>query len=333
MFKHKRWAILIALIVSVALVLAACGEKDDEAQDGLDELPITSDIQFNELDLTGLDADTVIATYDGGEIRGDEFASYIAFHGFINPSNPVNDPEFRRELVDFLVLQKLFEGQVADTTYADEQVDNVWNQYEMYIDAEVLEQGYQKLHTSPEEIRANLRSYFLTQSYFRELVGEDNARAYYEGIKHELEYASVRHILIGIEEINPDGSRTEVRTFDEAKEFADGLYAELQAGADFAELAREHSTDPGSAENGGLYQYAPINRWVPEFRQAVLDQEIGEIGQPVKTDFGYHIILVEERGQLEFEEIKDDILDDLANQEVYEYMGGPLQDKITSVNI
>lgn len=66
----------------------------------------------------------------------------------------------------------------------------------------------------------------------------------------------------------------------------------LENGSDFAELARKFSSDTGSAANGGEYSWQPRGFYVPEFEEAAFSQPIGEIGKPVKTEFGYHIIQV-----------------------------------------
>jgi len=65
----------------------------------------------------------------------------------------------------------------------------------------------------------------------------------------------------------------------------------LKNGADFDELAKEYSQDPGSAQNGGNLSWFSFGQMVPEFNDAVFAmKEIGEVSQPVKTQFGYHII-------------------------------------------
>lgn len=79
---------------------------------------------------------------------------------------------------------------------------------------------------------------------------------------------------------------------------AQTIYDRLQRGEDFAELATRFSTDPGSAATGGYYDWAPASNYVPEFRDATLTQEIGVVGEPVKTDYGYHIIKVIGREEL-----------------------------------
>jgi parvulin-like peptidyl-prolyl isomerase len=78
----------------------------------------------------------------------------------------------------------------------------------------------------------------------------------------------------------------------ETEEEANAIYERLQDGEDFAAVAQETSQDTGSAANGGILDWQPRSFFVTEFADAAFSQEIGEIGQPVKTDFGYHIILV-----------------------------------------
>ncbi len=72
-------------------------------------------------------------------------------------------------------------------------------------------------------------------------------------------------------------------------------------------MATASSQDTGSAPQGGDLGCAPQGTYVTEFDDAAWSQPIGEIGQPVKTNYGYHIILVRSRGVPTFEEIKDQI--------------------------
>jgi parvulin-like peptidyl-prolyl isomerase len=72
----------------------------------------------------------------------------------------------------------------------------------------------------------------------------------------------------------------------------------LKTGQDFATLAQKYSKDTGSAPNGGDLGWAPAGNYVPEFKDAVLKQPIGEIGAPVKSQYGYHIIQVIARQDL-----------------------------------
>lgn len=122
------------------------------------------------------------------------------------------------------------------------------------------------------------------------------------------------------EELAKDVARTDTQVLvrhilvtDEAT--AQLVYDQLQAGQDFAKLAADFSTDPGSAANGGYYDWAPASNYVAEFRDATLTQEIGEIGQPVQTEYGYHIIQVIGREELpttdtQFEQKKESVFEE-----------------------
>jgi peptidyl-prolyl cis-trans isomerase D len=101
----------------------------------------------------------------------------------------------------------------------------------------------------------------------------------------------------------------------ETEEEAQAAYERLQNGEDFAVVASEVSKDTGSAANGGDLGWQPRDFFVKEFGDAAFTQEIGEIGQPVKTDFGYHIIQVIAREELplsasQYEQKKDTAFND-----------------------
>lgn len=80
----------------------------------------------------------------------------------------------------------------------------------------------------------------------------------------------------------------------ETVEEAEALKAELSAGADFAELARAHSTDTGSGANGGDLGWFGVGTMVKPFEDAVVAAVVGEVVGPVQSDFGQHLILVRE---------------------------------------
>lgn len=75
-----------------------------------------------------------------------------------------------------------------------------------------------------------------------------------------------------------------------ALEKAEQIHKELLLGADFAEMSRKHSDDPGSREHGGEMGYMPEGVLVPEYEEAALKLSEGEFTEPIKTKFGYHII-------------------------------------------
>jgi len=110
---------------------------------------------------------------------------------------------------------------------------------------------------------------------------------------HQSEYsvpeqARSRHILIAV----PAGSDAAKDTAAKAK--ADGVLKQLQAGGNWADLAKKNSDDPGSKDAGGELGFSQRGRMVPEFDTAIFSQKIGDI-KIVKSQFGYHIVQVEER--------------------------------------
>ena len=114
---------------------------------------------------------------------------------------------------------------------------------------------------------------------------------------------SANHILILIPQ-----KATEAQQQD-AKRRIDSVYTALKAGANFEELAKQVSQDPGSAKRGGALGWFSRNQMVKEFEDAAYALQPGEMSAPVLSPFGWHIILMKERKQLEpFEEPRDAIL-------------------------
>jgi peptidyl-prolyl cis-trans isomerase C len=137
-------------------------------------------------------------------------------------------------------------------------------------------------------------------------VGEADVKAYYD--KHperfkQPELVSVRHILVSVKQ----GEGQTGISDEEAKAKMAKIQEELKGGSKFEDLAKKYSDDPGSKDNGGLYADADPSAWVPEFGAAARTQPVGEVGAPVKTQFGYHLVKVEARKparQVPFEEAK-----------------------------
>lgn len=113
------------------------------------------------------------------------------------------------------------------------------------------------------------------------------------------EQAQARHILIA-------------GTTPESKAQAEAILAQLKGGADFAKLAQEHSADKGSAARGGDLGLFAKGRMVPEFEAAAFAlQKKGDLSPVVQTQFGYHVIQLEEKrpaGLRPFDEVKDELV-------------------------
>lgn len=113
------------------------------------------------------------------------------------------------------------------------------------------------------------------------------------GLDHYFDQVRARHILISTMDNATQTPLPEDKKA-EAKKKAEELLAKAKGGADFAELAKEHSEDPGSKDNGGEYTFGR-GRMVPEFENAAFSLNPGEISDLVETSYGYHIIKLEEK--------------------------------------
>ncbi|MEX1020314.1 MAG: peptidylprolyl isomerase [Litorilinea sp.] len=153
-----------------------------------------------------------------------------------------------------------------------------------------------------DDYRALLRDRLLAER-LEEIIGNENLVTTEEQI-------NARHILLNIIEPQPEpaveptavpeGAPTpiptpEPRNEDETLALAQELRQRLLDGEDFAELALEYSDDTGSAVNGGDLGWFGPGRMVPVFEEAAFALEEGEISEPIRSDFGYHIIQVVER--------------------------------------
>lgn len=110
------------------------------------------------------------------------------------------------------------------------------------------------------------------------------------------------HILMHVEQQAP------AEEMQKAKVRIDSIYTALRNGADFADLAKRLSQDPGSAVNGGALPWIGPGQTVKEFEDQAYALQKGEMSQPFQSPYGYHIILMKDRKQLEpFDSLKNDI--------------------------
>ena len=143
--------------------------------------------------------------------------------------------------------------------------------------------------------------FFETQFADKLKVSEDEAKNHYLENEKQLVQVRASHVLI---KTNMNDTN-EVKA--QAKAKAEELLKQLQDGADFAELARANSADPGSAPDGGDLGFLRKGRMVPPFENAVFALETNQLSDIVETGFGYHIIKVTDRRD-SFEQLEDQIL-------------------------
>src|SRR5450759_818976 len=151
----------------------------------------------------------------------------------------------------------------------------------------------------------------------RKIRGDEAAlRAFYEAHKSEYEQIHVRHILIRMQGslVNLAAGQKDL-TDAEALAKALEIRQKILQGADFADLARAESNDLGSSSKGGDLGFLKRGQTVPSFEDAAFALPTGELSQPVKTPYGYHLIRMEERKPTRtFEELRPEFEKTLGNE-------------------
>jgi parvulin-like peptidyl-prolyl isomerase len=142
-------------------------------------------------------------------------------------------------------------------------------------------------------------------------VEEGAAEEYYEENADQFESRCLAHILVGTnDEEQPTGERTR----EEAATRAAELRADLEAGADFTELASSDANDDtvSAAQGGSLDCITRETQFDPTFLEAAFAAEVGEVTEPVETQFGFHLILVSSADVPPFEDVRGQIEEQLA---------------------
>jgi peptidyl-prolyl cis-trans isomerase C len=227
-------------------------------------------VLFTGLPVCAQDANPVLAKVNGSEIRQSDLT---LAEEELGPSLEKMDPASKKENV----LAFLIDMKIVSKAAEDKKVDNsdefkkrlAFARTRLLMDQLLANEG--KAATTDEAMKK------VYDDAAKQIAGEQEVHA--------------RHIL--------------VETEDEAK----AVKAELDKGADFAELANKKSKDPGASDGGDLGFFTK-DQMVPEFSTAAFALEPGKISDPVKSQFGWHIIKVEEkrnRKPPEFDQVKSQI--------------------------
>jgi peptidyl-prolyl cis-trans isomerase C len=138
-------------------------------------------------------------------------------------------------------------------------------------------------------------------------IDDADLHKYYDEHKSEYESVQGRHILIRFKgSAVPKGDKPEL-TDEEALAKVKALRVRLVAGEDFATVAKAESDDTGSGKNGGDLGNFTRGHMVKQFEDAAFSLPIGQVSEPVKTQFGYHLILVQKREAKTFDEVRPEI--------------------------
>ena len=316
---------LLGLAVAGALltgVLAGCGTSNPSPAPSA--TPDPDDIAYQ---AAGITRDTVLFTVDGKDVTADEYLFWLL--GSINDAQQngylATDEDWNGEIdgvpaaeylkTEALETAKLYavlenEAGKAGVTLSEEdqsEADAQMEQMTSYLTmmGYTLEEYLNSQCISEATFRRLNQAYYLNQNYMNKLIADGDERLLpteeqMTAFLDENGFYSCKHILLSTRTENEDGTYTDFSEEETAKvkEEADALLAQIRAAADpeaeFDKIMNERSED-GRDENGDLYSPDGYDTYtgqmVAEFEAAALALQPGEFSEPVKTTFGYHIIL------------------------------------------
>ncbi|MET1175816.1 peptidylprolyl isomerase [Paenibacillus sp. FSL H7-0942] len=314
----KVLSVSMVAVLSLSL-LAACGKKEEA------KTPESTDTS------------AVVATYDGGTITANEFDMEQRVMKFLYPeyAQMMDMDDFKEYLVkqevayEYLSGKASEEAKTAGTKAATEQFDK--------MKASVQADQWTEMLKAQKLTDDNIKDYMtriMTVIKDKETgVTDDAIKAEFEKNKDQFTTASVRHVLINF----TDPKTQKERKKEDALKIAKEVKTKLDGGADFAEIAKKYSEDPGSAEKGGLYENTPVGSWVEAFKEAAKTLPLNKISDPVETEYGYHVMKVEARTEADFAKLtaeqKESLKSQLAAAEIDTFMQNELDKIVKEVKL
>jgi peptidyl-prolyl cis-trans isomerase C len=262
--------------------------------------------------------DNKVASVNGTVISQEEFEREmaLAYRQLMNTGRRIDQSQFgafRKQVLEGMIGQELIsqacqqKGINVENKLVDTQIEKM---KKGFPDEKAFQAALEKSKTSEEKLRADIKKKLSVQKYIQqEITGsikitEDEVKSYYDSHPEAFdkpEQIKARHILIKA------GREADDATKDKAKKRITKIQARLKNGEDFAELAREVSED-GSASKGGDLGFFGRGSMVAPFEKAAFSLAQGEVSDIVETQYGYHLIKLEDRqpaSRVKYDEIKD----------------------------
>lgn len=224
----------------------------------------------------------------------------------------------------------------------DKEVEDIINQYKtQYSEEGQFEQLLEVNGFTEDSFKEYQRKQSIVRYVYNDIikdvtVSDEDIQNYYDENKDseftESAGANVAHVLVA--EKGDDGSID----FDKSLEKANELKAKIDTGADFAEVAKESSADTGTAVNGGSLGFVEYNstQYVTEFMDGFKALKEGEVSEPVKSDYGYHIIKatgLKEAVVKPLDDVKEEIKSKLEQQKQGEAFDAKIEEWKQSIKV
>lgn len=285
--KKKKILLFLSLLLIVAFITTGCG-KETDLKNGA----------------------KVAVSVDSGKFTASEYYDEIKTD---NISKLVN-----------MIDKSIFEKKYKKSDEEDEAVKKQINQIKQYYGKDestyknVLRSyfGVESESELEDSLRLEYKKNLAVKDYIKKNIKDDEIQKYY----NENIYGQVKasHILISSKVKDKATDEEKTKAENKAKKKAEKIIKQLNEGADFKELAKKYSTDDATASNGGDLGYFDLDDMTEEFSNAVKKLNKDEYTkEPVKTTYGYHIILkTGEKDKPKLKKVKSDIIDKLTEQKL-----------------
>ena len=286
---------LLALLSVIAL--SACGEK----------------VPAGAIAAVG---DGVVTEEQYDDILAQAKTSYEVNNAEFPGADTTEFKQLKASIVEYLVRAELFTQQAKElgVEVTEEEIDErVASIVESLGGQEEFDKLIKEQKLTTAQVREQLATALLAEQLEEEVgksvtVSEDAARKYYDDADHKAEFVvadtvDARHVLV-----KTKAKALEVRA----------LLAADSSDANWKKVATKYSTDPGSKSTGGDLGSFAKDRMVEEFANAAFSLKVGQISQPVKTQFGYHVIEVTKKtpgSTTSFEDAKAGIEETLKTEQ------------------
>lgn len=314
--KPKSWKVLlVSLAAAVSFtVFAGCSNNTNNAED----------------------TSAAVATYEGGTITDSEFTTSQKIMKLLSPDQAqyLEIDAFKEAILkqevgfEYLASKVTDEAKKEAEKEADTQVatikESLGNEYKSKLkEAGITEKD---IHNYMVRVLSVYQDYLLK-------ITDEQVKQEFEATKDDFTVATLRHVLIGF--TDAEGNE---RTQEAALNLAKEAKAKLDAGTDFAEVAKEYSEDIQTKDTGGLFKDTSIGSFqVEEFEKVVETIPLNTISDPVETDYGYHILTVESRTEKTFDELtdeqKDGIKSSMVSKNLEQFMENELEGIIKNINL
>ncbi len=295
---QSRWkSVAIAVAMVAATIATGCGTPAGTTNNTTQgNKPVNLNLPKDET-YTG----PIVATYKGGSITKQEFDEQYNLQ-VVLPG--IQGHETKADFLDYYVVWYKYmypkAAAVAQTPVnesqakqmADESIQGLVGQE--YKTKQDVENKLKSLNLTEDDLVRLAEKGQILQQYLQSqlksvTVSDSEAKAYYGSHKSDFVQVTVDQILLSSEQ--------------KAKQ----IEQQLKSGANFAKLADENSIDPSVKQNHGHFANSLVSQFVPEFAKACEALPIGQISDPVKTQYGYHVLKVDSRKQMDYSQVADQI--------------------------